>query len=661
MIQDSTFSIPLKAFDNIPSGIVLIDSRSNLIYQNSRAQSILGFSTEELNQIISNEKLKFSIHRKNINDKPADYFLENDQDFVDTQIEIKLNGMLKKLTGSLSTTLDDNNGIMLLFTFNPIEETNKPLIDSILQKRDNFLSEIIDTLPDMLYIKDSEFRYLYYNQAYADHLGTDLSDAIGKTDHSFYSQKEANKFTEEDRNIIESGISIRTKNTIRYLTKTIVIDSYKSPLKNNLGETEGIIAIGRDITKIDKITRSLDAIQKVQQELIFSQKINRAIENSLRILLEATKSHRAYIFKNDYWDEISSISQIFEIASDKQYEQLENPNLQHASYDELGFGRWKKILANNNIVEGPVENLPEEERPILESQNIKSILVVPILTENQFYGFIGLDNCEEKKKWGKHEISLLKTGANAFGRIIERKNTVEIIKRKNNSLTKTNQELDNFVYRVSHDLKSPITSLKGLLNLMQLEKDNPREMDNYMSLQKKQLDILENFIGEILDYSRNSRLEPKPEEIDFTKLINETLLQFDYIEDQNKINREVKVHQPNVFLSDSLRLKFVLNNLISNAFKFKDHSKDSFIKIKVDQLGEDLKIIVTDNGQGIAEEHVPRIFDMFYRATATASGSGLGLYIVKESVEKLNGHIEIDSTLGEGTTVTVSLKSLEPL
>ncbi|MEL6534778.1 MAG: PAS domain S-box protein [Bacteroidota bacterium] len=243
--------------------------------------------------------------------------------------------------------------------------------------------------------------------------------------------------------------------------------------------------------------------------------------------------------------------------------------------------------------------------------------------------------------------------------ITERKAAEKEIQEQNKELKKTNQELDTFVYRVSHDLRAPLVSSLGLIDLT-LNESDPAIINKYLGLQKKSLSKLDNFIKDILNYSRNSRLEIVQEPINFQELVGGIFEQLNYIESYKSIERVVKISNSGEFFSDQRRLHVVLSNLISNALKFsRHHLPDAFVKVEVSGDHEWVEIRVDDNGQGIPEEHLANIFKMFYRATDRQSGSGLGLYIVKETIEKLGGAVEVESTINEGTLFKMLLPNLK--
>jgi signal transduction histidine kinase len=230
----------------------------------------------------------------------------------------------------------------------------------------------------------------------------------------------------------------------------------------------------------------------------------------------------------------------------------------------------------------------------------------------------------------------------------------EEVKSKNVDLQKTNAELDRFFYSTSHDLRSPLLSIKGLVNIAKNETADNR-IKQYLTMMNDRTDKLDLFIKDIIDYSKNKRTEVRPEKLDVTKLVHEVQENFQFLEGAEKIQflHEIQIQEA---FTDKTRLTVILNNLISNAIKY--HQLDQtepWIKVKMHNGNQTLSIVVSDNGPGIDAERQSKIFDMFYRGTERSKGSGLGLYIVKETIAKMNGTIKVESVEGEGTSFIVKL------
>lgn len=232
------------------------------------------------------------------------------------------------------------------------------------------------------------------------------------------------------------------------------------------------------------------------------------------------------------------------------------------------------------------------------------------------------------------------------------------IAEQNDILTKLNSELDHFVYSVSHDLRAPITSALGLIEVARYEQD-PLQVINYLDLQEHSLLKLDQFIQSILDYSRNARTALQLKEVSLRQLIKQSIETYAYLPDFERIHWDIDVDNSQAFISDERRINIIINNIISNAIRYADFRKaTSTILIRVRSRKEGMSFIIKDNGIGIGAGHLPKIFDMFYRANAYAKGSGLGLFIVKETVEKLGGCIRVFSREREGTMFVILLPLL---
>lgn len=224
---------------------------------------------------------------------------------------------------------------------------------------------------------------------------------------------------------------------------------------------------------------------------------------------------------------------------------------------------------------------------------------------------------------------------------------------QNEELIKINQELDQFVYSISHDLRAPLLSIQGLLGLMRIEEwegDN-REYLNLISESTRRLD---QTILEILNYSRNARMDLEFAPFNLKRGIQNIL------SDLGSMRRDVEtsltwsgaelVHQ------DEVRIGVLLKNILANAIKYSKRGEgQATVQVRVAVGKEDFSITVIDNGEGIDAAHVDRVFEMFYRATRSSPGTGLGLYISKEIADKLGGQISLVSDAGKGTEVTITL------
>ena len=242
--------------------------------------------------------------------------------------------------------------------------------------------------------------------------------------------------------------------------------------------------------------------------------------------------------------------------------------------------------------------------------------------------------------------------------ISERKATQQILLDRNEELMKINKELDRFVYSASHDLRAPIASLLGLIEVARLEQDRNNIVE-LLELQQKSLLRLDRFIKDIVDHSRNTRMEVSSDPINFESLVHSVFEQLQFMDNVNKIQKRITIKQQGDFFTSATRLDILFNNLISNAIKYADLRKsDPFLEVLITAGSTNAEIRIRDNGEGIPSDSVSKIFDMFFRASRRGTGSGLGLYIVREAIQKIGGTIEVKSEFGQGTEFVVVVPNL---
>ena len=247
-----------------------------------------------------------------------------------------------------------------------------------------------------------------------------------------------------------------------------------------------------------------------------------------------------------------------------------------------------------------------------------------------------------------------------MGRFQEEQLQREALLRSNEELKKSNKELDSFVYSVSHDLRAPLSSMLGVIGVCEMKGMEPF-MEKNISFMKSSIKKLDGFIMDILDYSRNARLEVNRQEIHFDELLTDISnnLKFKSAEDPSNVDIKITVHNGVAFYSDKSRLGVILNNLISNGIRYQNPDvADPFVEVRVDISETNADILVKDNGIGIDKEDQEKVFNMFYRVSSKSVGSGLGLYIVKEAIEKLQGVVRLQSEIGKGTEFNIRLPNL---
>jgi two-component system sensor histidine kinase/response regulator len=254
-----------------------------------------------------------------------------------------------------------------------------------------------------------------------------------------------------------------------------------------------------------------------------------------------------------------------------------------------------------------------------------------------------------KKPWTDTDVRSAIEEANKFYI------TNSMLSAKNVELQSAYDELGKFAYSVTHDLGGPLLSVIGALDLAKTM-DDISEIKEILAMMDAAVRKLDEFITNTHEYYNLKRGRLVFEEIDFNNIIADTTAIFRIAGRMDKVKFTAHVSQNEIFMSDEISIKIILNNLLSNAFKFQRRkATDKFVDVNIEVKNDNAVILVKDNGIGIQENHISNIFTMFYRATSEESGSGFGLYNVKDALNKLNGTVEVDSVFNEGTTFKVTI------
>lgn len=226
---------------------------------------------------------------------------------------------------------------------------------------------------------------------------------------------------------------------------------------------------------------------------------------------------------------------------------------------------------------------------------------------------------------------------------------------KNQELQKAYNELDKFAYSATHDMRGPILSVLGIINLSK-NVNEIGDIRQMMDMMEKAMLKLDNYIQNLHDYYNLRRGELSITDIDFREIVTDMSDMFEITSRLDNISFQHSVVQEEAFRSDEVSIKIILNNLLSNAFKYQNRNRENKIVSLDVAVGKgSATICVTDNGIGIPEKSINQIFDMFFRATTLEFGSGFGLYNVKDALNKVNGTIDVKSKENEGTSFKVTI------
>ncbi|MGM0579082.1 MAG: PAS domain S-box protein [Bacteroidota bacterium] len=470
-----------------------------------------------------------------------------------------------------------------------------------------FSDSIINGLPGIFYLFDTNQKFLRWNKNFETVSGYSGQEIKQMSPLDFFDVKNQQRIQEAIETVFEKGtVDIEAP----FMTKTgDKIPHYFTGKFDNFEGTPCLLGLGMDIT------------DRKQAE----EKYRNIFKNSLEGIYQ------------------SSIDGKFITA---------NPALAKI----LGYETPEELIASINNIEEQLYKNPKDRlklRHLLRKKNQVNGYEMKVMKKNKDIIWV---NVNIRSIIGEQGNTLYLEGI--LQDITKRKVAEEKLRKQFKELQKTNFELDKFVYSVSHDLRAPLASILGLINVAQIE--NPTDPQNkYWDMVRKSINKLEGFIRDILDYSNNSRTEINIKKIDFKKIMDEVQENFSYLKGIERLNIEIEINDKVPFYSDENRIKIILNNLFSNAIKYQDlNKKSSYFKLNIEISEKQALINISDNGIGIEEAHLDKVFNMFYRASENSKGSGLGLYITNEIVLKLGGTINIKSEEGKGTSFEIIIPSL---
>ncbi|MBK8264333.1 MAG: GAF domain-containing protein [Nannocystis sp.] len=434
-----------------------------------------------------------------------------------------------------------------------------------------------------------------------------------------------------------------------------------------------LLARLQDDTAGDELRRReryLEAVVEMQARLLTSSEDHLgAFNHALAPLGEAAGASRVYLFENHRRPSDGALvtSQRAEWCAAGVCAEIDNPALQGLAYDDF-LPRWADVMARGERIEMLAREYDELERMILAPQGILSILVIPLMVDGEFTGFIGFDNCAVERRWGAIEVNLLSAAATQIGLILAQRRAQRQLARANAEVAtardravEASRAKSVFLAKISHELRTPLNAILGYTELL-LEQPGERD-EAELSGDLRRIESagrhLLTVINDLLDLSRAEadKISLRIEPVELTSLLADVIGAARHLARRhgNRLVTELPA-QLGELLSDRTRVHQILLNLLSNACKY---THDGEVRLTVLAHADALEFQIHDTGIGIAPAQIERIFDAFTQAddapTRAYEGTGLGLTISRHLSRILGGAIDVTSALGRGSTFTFTL------
>ncbi len=492
------------------------------------------------------------------------------------------------------------------------------------------LRGVMESTNESVYAVDNSFRYLMFNHNHKRimKLLYQADIKVGDYKLDFLKNTEDRKWVKAEIRKAMNGTVFVSEHFINYPKFAGYIQTTFNPIRDESNKIKGVAVFVKDITerkRFEEIIQSINANMKA------------VLESTADGILAIDRNYRYTMFNQSH---ANAMKRLFgkEIKAGDNILKVLPANLSRIAKSEVSkvfngqqFSTTIQI-AKKSILDTSYNPIHDEKREIIGA----AVFISDITDQKKI---------EEKMKSLNEELII----QNEQKAVQE-----EELKAALEELSERNFELDQLMYKTSHDLRSPLSSIMGLVNLANLDKETANR-DSYLAKIGGRIKKLDDFIRSMLDYARVNRVELTPEAIDLKAVAYSCIRDLEHLENFAAVTTEIDSNGSTIFKSDPLRIRIIFGNVISNAYKYFNPSNKSFLKIKIAVNGDTAKVEFKDNGIGIQSEHLDKIFNMFYRATDRSQGSGLGMYIVKQAVEKLNGKIAVKSNYGEGTQIKVVL------
>lgn len=656
--------------------IFRISKTGKLLYISPSCQDLLGYDADEIigksfAEFIPKDKLSsaFKSMAKLLREKDIIVFNADVIHKNGTEIPVEVTGRLVEVYGKRMAqgSIRDISGRLIA--------------EEKLRSSENTFKTIWENSLDGMRLTDEDGIVYMCNEAYAKMIGKSRFEIEGQPVSSIYDEEHGTKILSEYLNKFNTQSLVTKYDTTVHLWNGRKKEfEVSNSFIQSISGKKFLCSIFSDITTrkgseelIQKKDKLLQGIADATKALMTSRKEEEGFNEALSILGKAADVERVYIFQHQVNKDTDEMyfSLAYEWASEGTVAQIKNPEFYKISYSRFATLQFYESFSEGKTLKYVIKDLPDSYKENFIDKNIKSIILVPIMIDGNYWGFIGFDEMETDRTWSDNEESILVTMASTIGAVIKRNLFREILLQNNKKLDQAVKEARNatrakseFLALMSHEIRTPMNGVIGITGLLldTVLDDVQRDYIHTIRLSGEQL---LSIINDILDFSKIEleKLELENQPFDLRECVEDSfeLLASKAAEKNIELIYNFNRGTPSVISGDVTRLRQIMINLIGNAIKFTEEG-EVFVLVSAELLEQNrynLKIAVKDTGIGIPKEKMDRLFKPFSQVDSSTSrnygGTGLGLVISKKLVEKMGGSVSVESDEGQGTTFYFNL------
>ncbi|MCG8412212.1 MAG: ATP-binding protein [Bacteroidales bacterium] len=534
--------------------------------------------------------------------------------------------------------------------------------------------KLIKNMHEALAVIDLKGKIQFCNQSYASMFKSNVPEIQGEKITNLILAEDAEKILSKNKKISKYKLQIHTKdNTTR------IINVSSIPWKTDEGEIVGVITMFFDVTEQEQINEKLQKrisiekmIVKISTQFISPENFSKKLDNTLKELKNIINAER-YTMLFIQNNKVRLTNEQFSESA------IERMKIEEVDKDFLQYS-LDILKSSDFIFYDDIRELPDEakfEKALFERYKVFNFLAIPLYSDSELSGFLTINNIYEKDKWTVEDLAILRTITEIIGHAFSRNKAEERIKKLNQDIVNKNKELEQVVYVTSHDIRSPVVNILGFsdemfkaLNKLSdkifdsrnainnkddikllLERDIPQIM-NFIKVSGQKIDKL---LIALLKLSRLGQAAINKVNVDMNILVRNVIKTFEYTIKQQGI--KIELGNLESCFTDEVSINQVFSNLIDNAIKYRAQNRKSVITISSTIDENNVVYCIADNGVGISEQQINKIFDVFYRVNPEIqNGEGMGLALIKKTIEQVGGKITVNSKVNTGSKFYVILE-----